>query len=175
MVVAVDGRAAELGAHLVKLVAEVRHLIGGVLVAGDDLVNGVDDDRDVVLLDRSANEFRREPVHRHGLAAQVPDVDVAEVLRLPAETAVHILKTVQAGSAVKLEVDVQHSALCTVKAEPAFALRDGDGQLDQRERLARLGRSGKQHLVSLPEHAADECRSQRRHLVPDRAHALRVG
>ena len=29
--------------------------------------------------------------------------------------------------------------------------------------------------MSLPEHAVDECRSQRRHLVPDRAHALRVG
>ena len=175
MVVTVDGRAAEFGAHLVKLVAEVRHLIGGVLVAGDDLVNRVDNDRDVVLLDGSANQLGREPVHRHGLAAQIPDVDVAEVLRLPAEAAVHVPKTVQAGGAVKLEVDVQHSALCTVEAEPAFALGDGDGQLDERERLARLGRSGKQHLVSLPEHTADECRSQRRHLVPDRAHALRVG
>ena len=175
MVVTVDGRAAEFGAHLVKLVAEVRHLVGGVLVAGDDLVDRVDDDRDVVLLDGSANQLGREPVHRHGLAAQVPDVDVAQVLRLPAEAAVHVPEAVQAGSAVKLEVDVQHSALCTVEAEPAFALGDRDGQLDQCERLARLGRSGKQHLVSLPEHAADECRSQRRHLVPDRAHALRVG
>lgn len=75
-----------------------------------------------------------------GLAAQVPDVDVAEVLRFPAEAAVHVAEAMQAGGAVKLEVDVQHSALCTVKAEPAFALRDGDGQFDERERLARLGR-----------------------------------
>ena len=39
MVVAVDHGAAEFRAHLVELVAEMRYLVGAVLVAGDDPVS----------------------------------------------------------------------------------------------------------------------------------------
>ena len=47
---AVYDRAAKLCADLIELVAEVCHLISAVLIAGDDLINWVDDDSDVVFL-----------------------------------------------------------------------------------------------------------------------------
>ena len=56
VVVAVDHGTAQLRADLVELVAKMRHLIGAVLVAGDDLVNGVDDDSDVLLFLGTADQ-----------------------------------------------------------------------------------------------------------------------
>ena len=66
----------------------------------------VDDDRDVVLLDRSANEFRREPVHRHGLAAQIPDIDIGQMLCWNPQRLINVFKTVQAAGPIQLQIDV---------------------------------------------------------------------
>lgn len=42
VMVAVDDRASQLAADVVELIAKVRHIAGGILVARDDLVNRVD-------------------------------------------------------------------------------------------------------------------------------------
>ena len=100
MVVAVDHGAAKLRAHLVELVAEMRHLVGAVLVAGDDLVNRVNDNCHVALFCGAANEFRRELVHRYAAPAQIPDVDAVDVLRRKAERRVNVFEAMQAGRTV---------------------------------------------------------------------------
>lgn len=164
---AVYHRAAKLRADLVELVAEVRHLVGGILVAGYDLVDRVDDYRKVISLCGAAYQLRRELVHRHGLAAQVPDVDIPEVLRLPAERVVDVSKSVLAGSLVQLQIDVQNTSLGDFPAEPLAPLRDSRTQLYQRERLARLRGSRDEHFVPLPENSTDKRRRKLRHVVPE--------
>ena len=124
MMVAVDNRAAEFRTNFVKLIAEPCHLVGAVFVARDDLVNRVDDNGNVILLCRPANELRREFIHWNGLAAQVPHINVAGVLRLPAEACINVLQTVQARGAVEFQIDIHDFSLRTVEAEPAFPLGD---------------------------------------------------
>ena len=98
--VAVDHGTAELCADLVKLVAEVRHLIGAVLVARDDLVYRVDHYCYVVLFLRSAYELWCKLIHWHTASSQVPDVYFAEVVGLDLHRCVHVFKTVQAACSV---------------------------------------------------------------------------
>ena len=62
----VNHRTAQLGTNLIELIAEVGHLIGAVLVAGNDLVDRVNDDRCVVLLFCSADQLRSKLVHYGG-------------------------------------------------------------------------------------------------------------
>ena len=167
VVVAVDHRTAQLGAHLVELVAKMRHLIGAVLVAGDDLVDGVEDDGGVAFLTRPADELGGQLVHGDGSTAQVPDVNVPQVLRGQAEGSIHILEAVQAGGPVQLEVDVQHFALGTGKAaQPGRALGNGNAQLNEGEALARLAGACQKHLVSLAQHPEDERVCQRGQVLP---------
>jgi hypothetical protein len=79
MVVAVNEAASALRRDLVEVVAEARHVAGGVLVAREDLVDGVEDYHRVAPVLRAADELRRELVERHRLAAQVPRVYHVEV------------------------------------------------------------------------------------------------
>ena len=77
----------------------MRHLVGAVFVAGDDLVNRVNDDRHVLFFCGAANEFRRELIHRYAAPAQEPDVDAVDVLRRKAERRVNVA-AMQAGRTV---------------------------------------------------------------------------
>ena len=81
MVMAVYNRTAKFRAHLIKLIAEMRHLICAVLVTGNNLINRVYDNGDIVLLARTADKFRCELVHRHTVSTQIPDVYIPEVIR----------------------------------------------------------------------------------------------
>src|SRR5699024_463878 len=99
--------AAKFRADKVKLVAEARHLVGAVLVAGNDFVDGVDDDGDVIPLGGAADEARGEFVHGHGLAAQVPDVEVAQIRRFHAQRRVDVVDAVQTTGPVQFQIDVE--------------------------------------------------------------------
>ena len=62
---AVDNRTPQLGTDQVKLITEFCHLVSGVFIAGNDLVDRVDDDRQVLLLLCPVNQFWSQTVHRH--------------------------------------------------------------------------------------------------------------
>ena len=131
MVVAVNDSRAEFRADLVKLVAESGHLVSAVFVAGDDLVDRVDDDSDVILLQRAADQLRRELVHRYGMTAQIPDINVSDAPRLPAHRLVDVAEAVQAARTVKLKIDIQNSALAALPIQPFLPLGNGAAQLDK--------------------------------------------
>ena len=166
VVVAVDHGAAKLRADLVKLVAEGRHLVGAVFVAGNDLINGVDDHGDVVLLQRPPDELRGQRVHGQRLAPEIPDIDIADIGRPQPHSLIHILKPVQAASSVQLQVDIEHLSLGALPLQPLLALGNGNAQLDQCKGLARLGRPGDQHLMALPQHTLDQAGGQSREVIP---------
>ena len=106
VVVAVDHRTAQLGAHLVELVAEMCHLVGTVLVAGDDLVNGVDDDGNVLLFLGSPDKLRGKPVHGFCHAAEIPDVNATEIRRRQFHCLIHVPEPVQAARPIQFQIDV---------------------------------------------------------------------
>ena len=151
--VAIDYRAPQLCADTVELVAELRHLVRAVLIAGYNLVNRVNNNRDVVLLGSAPDKLWRQLVHWHRLAAQVPDINVLQVRRYQVEGRVNIFKTMQAARPVKLQVDIQYFALGAVESYPLAAFGDGDAQLDERERLTGLAWTGQEHLVTLAQHS----------------------
>ena len=173
VVMAIDHGTAKLRADAVKLIAEMRHLIRAVFIAGNDLVDRVYDNGNVLLLCRPANELRRELVHRDRLAAQVPYIDVVEVFGLPAERRVNVPEAVQAACAVKLEVHIQDLSPRADPAEPPPPFRDRAAELDERIALPRLARPGKKHLVPLPQHPFDQRWRKLRQIVPGIGHALR--
>ena len=76
---AVDYSAAQVCTNLVKLIAKIGHLVRAVLVAGDDFVDRINDDGNVIFLGSPANQLGRQLVHGHGLAAQVPDIYVGNI------------------------------------------------------------------------------------------------
>ena len=133
VVMAVDNCSVQLRTNLVELVAEIRHLVRTVLIAGDDLIDRVDDDNVVVLLFRAPDQLRSEFVHRYRFASQVPDINVSEVLCGDSERFVDILEAVQAACAVQLKIDVQDLALSAFETQPACSFSHCYGQLDQGE------------------------------------------
>ena len=114
--VAVDDGTAQLGTDLIKLVAEGGHLVGAVLIAGDDLIDGVDDDGNVALLRRSTDEFRRQLVHGDGVATQVPNGYA--VLGRRSHGLSHVPEPVQAGRPVQLQIDIHDLALSAFESHP---------------------------------------------------------
>ena len=92
--VAVNDRTAQLGTYLIKLIAEFRHLVGTVLVAGDDLVNRVNDDCDIVLFHGPTYQLGCQLIHRDGAATEVPNVDAPQVLRGVSQGLVYVPETV---------------------------------------------------------------------------------
>ena len=164
---AVDHGAVQCAAHKVKLVAELGHLVGAVLVAGDHLINGVQHHGHVALFLGPADELGGQLVHGHGRTAQVPDVNVFQVLRRQAHGGVHILEAVQAGGPIQLQIDVQYLALGAGElAQPRLALGNGDAQLDEGKALAGLAGARQKHLVPFAQHPEDERVCQRGQVLP---------
>ena len=173
---AVDHGTVQRAAHKVELVAELCHLVGRVLVTGDDLINGVEDHGGVAFFLGPADELWGQLVHGHGRAAQIPDVDVSQVLRGQAEGGVHVLEAMQAGGPVQLQIDVQYLALCAGEtAQPRPAFGDGDAQFDEGKALARLAGACQQHLVALAQHSGDEGIGQRGQALPVVGQTLGLG
>ena len=154
--VTVDDGAVQLGADLVELVAEVGHLVGAVFVACDDLINRVDDDGRVVLLGCPADELRRQLVHGDGFAAQLPDVDVGNVVGWPSQGVVYVFKAVQTARPVQFQVDVQDAPLGAVPVEPLPSFGDSNGHLDEGEGLAGFRGACQHHLVPFPQYALNK-------------------
>ena len=173
--VTVDHGAAQLGADPVELIAEFRHFVRAVFVAGDDLVDRVEYHGREAPFPAAADQPGRELIQRHDAAAQIPDRDIVDVFAFPAQRGVYVLKAVLAAGRIKLQIDVEHTALRAMKAQPLPPLGNGGAQLDQRKGFARLARAGEQQLVSLPQHALDQRRRKRRHIVPDLGERLHIG
>ena len=133
MVMAVDHSAAQLSTDLVELVTESGHLVGAVLITGDDLVNRVDNYRQKTAFQGAADQLWCQLVHGHALASQVPDLDVIRVPRLQPQSGVHVGETMDAAGPIQLKVHIQHLALSTGKSHPVGALGNADAQLDQAE------------------------------------------
>lgn len=108
---AVDRRAGEFGADLVELVAEVGHLLRAVFIARNDLVDRVDDDRQIPLVPRPADELRSELVHREALPAQVPDVDIPDVRRRDLHRGVYVPEAVETARPVQLQIHIEYAPL----------------------------------------------------------------
>ena len=135
---AVDHGAPELGAYPVELITERSHLIRGIFIAGNNLVNGIDDHGDVVLLLSPADQLRSELVHRHGASSEIPDVEIVERSRSPADRFVDVCEAVQAARLRELEIDIHDAPLRAVESEPVPSLGDRDRELDQSVGFARL-------------------------------------
>ena len=138
VVMAIDNRHTQFCTDLVKLVAEVGHLVRAVLVAGDDFINGVNHNGYVVLLGGPAYEHRSQFVHRPGLTTQVPDINVFKVVRFPSESLVHIPETVQTAGPIQLQIHIQDSPLGALPSQPLPALRNGYTHLNLQEGLSGL-------------------------------------
>ena len=174
MVVRVDHGAPQTGRDLVELVAERRHLLGAVFVPRQHLVNGVDDDGRIPPAMGAPDQFRGEPVHGDRMPAKVPDVDRRNGLRQPAEGGIDVPEPVDAGWPVQLQIDVQDRPLPAAPPQPLPTLRDGDGQLDQGERFARLGRADEARLVAGSQQAGNQLRGQRRRVGKHLGQGLRI-
>ena len=164
--VAVDHGRPQVGAYNVELVAKVRHLVCTVFITGNNLINRIDNDRDVVFFGCPTNELWRQPVHRHALSSQVPDIDIIKVCRFNVHGLIYILETMQTARPVKLQINVHHLAFCTIPPQPLLALCDRYAKLDKRIRLSSLRRTCKQHLMPLPKHAVNKWRRKRRQIIP---------
>ena len=173
---AVNHRTPQLPADQVELVAELGHLIGGVFVAGQHLVDGVQDHRDVAPVFGPADQFGGQLVHGHRSPPQVPQVDPVHMVGGKAQGLVDVGKPVEAGRPVQFQVDIQHpSRGAGPPAQPLGPLGDADGQLDQGKALARLAGAGQQHLVALPQHPFDQGRGQLGQMSPAGRQGLGVG
>ena len=102
VMMAVDHRHAQLCTHLIKLVAEVRHLVRAVLVTSDDLIDRINNNSNIILFSRPPDQHGRQFIHRPGLSTQVPDIYILKVLWIPAQRLIHITETMQAAGPVQL-------------------------------------------------------------------------
>ena len=115
---AVDHAAGQTVGNTVELIAEHGHLISTVLIAGDDLVNGINDNGSISGFLGSPDELWCKLVHRFRLATQVPDVNVLRMRLLDVQCLVHVIEAVQTAVGVQLKVDVENLALCALKTHP---------------------------------------------------------
>ena len=163
---AINNSASALGDNLVKLVAELRHLVGRVLVAGNDFIDGVNDGSDESFILYPSNQFPCQLIHRLRLAAQVPYLYVADIFGRNAQGFIYILEPVEAARPVQFQIHICNFPLGAAEPQPLLIFCYGNSQFDERERLARFAGSGNQHLVSLPQHSLDKFRGQLRHIIP---------
>ena len=159
---AVNRRRAHLGANLIELVTESAHVAGVVFIAGDDLVNRVDDHGGELLVLHAPDQYGNQSVQRQGMPAQVPDDDVVRVRRRKAQLAVDRDEAVDARRRVDLQIHIQDSALGTRETQPCASLGDGDRQFNEQKALARLARPGDQHLVPAAQDATNQLGRLRR-------------
>ena len=131
MMVAVDHRCAQLGAYPVKLIAESGHLVGAVFVAGDNFIDRVDDDGDIVLLHAAADQLRCQFIHGHCPTSQIPNIHVGQVSRFPAQRLIYIPEPVQTACPIQFQIDIHHPSFGTGEAKPRLPFGNGDGQLYQ--------------------------------------------
>ena len=106
VVVTVYYGAVQLIADPVKLIAELCHLVSGILVTGDYLIDRVNDNSGIIPLHRTPDQTGRKLRHRHGLPPQVPDVNILRVDPLDLVGVTDVLDTVQATCPVKFQIDI---------------------------------------------------------------------
>ena len=169
VMVAVDDRASQLAADVVELIPEVRHIAGGILIARDDLVNGVDDDRREIHVLTPPDDDLRQLIHRKCLAPEIPHDEIAgagvhrEILCL-----IDMLQSVDERLPVDFQIDIEHAALHALPAQELPAGGDGKCQLHQPEGLPRLGGACQYSLVPQTEDPIDQDWIQRRRVIDDR-------
>ena len=93
--VAVDHSAAQFRTNLIELITEMRHLVSTVFVTGDDFINRIYNDSNIILLCCTPDQLRRQLIHRNRLATQIPYIDIRQIARLPPHCRINILKTMQ--------------------------------------------------------------------------------
>ena len=152
----VDDRRARLGRYPVEQVAEDGHVPGAVLVARDDLIDGVDDDRRQPLVLHPPDQPGSQFVQRRRLAPQRPDRHLLRLLPVDAQPAEYLLEPGIEAVPVDFQVDVEHLSPPALPAQPFTARGDGSGQFHQQERLARLAGSRYEHLMSDAERPLDQ-------------------
>ena len=155
MVMAVNRRAAGFRANLIELVAELPHFGRLVLVPGDDLVDGVDDDGIKVLVTYTADEFRHKLVKGNSVSAQVPDDDILRFVHGQMEHIVDFEEASDAACRIDFEVDIEHPPLAASEPQPRNSLSDGDAKLHEEKRLPCFGRAGNEHLMPAPQDAVN--------------------
>src|SRR3712207_8590592 len=101
---AVDGAAPGLRAYLVELVTERAHFGGVVLIARDDLVNGIDDDGVKVLIPHTADEFRHKLIERNGVTSEVPYHNAVRIIYRQTEHLVDFEESVDRACRIDLKV-----------------------------------------------------------------------
>ena len=163
--VAVDGSTSGLGADAVKLVAESAHVRRIIFIAGDDLVNRVDNDRIQPLVSHPPDHLWHQLIQRNRVASQIPDHDVLGVFHRNLKSLIDLEKTVDGRGRIDLQIDIEHASLPAGKAEPVLSFCNGDAELHQKKALSCFGGSGEKHLVASPQDSLDQLLRERRRIV----------
>ena len=122
VMVAVDDRASQLAADVVELISKVRHIAGGVLIACDDLVNGVDDDRREVHILTPPDDDLCQLIHRERLAPEIPHDEIAGAwMHRHALCPVDVLQSVDERLLIDFQIDIEHAPLSALPAEERAA------------------------------------------------------
>ena len=175
MMVYIYDRCARLRGDPVELIAELRHLLRRVLVAGQYLIDRVDDNRLVAVLFRPPDKLRNKLVDAFRPPSQVPYIKLLECLAWHACGLADVLKSMQAAIPIQLKIDVQDAPLSAFPADPRPAGCDRQTELDEQEGLPCLGSADDQHLVAFPEHSRDKLRRHWRKIVDDVIDILEIG
>ena len=166
---AVDDRASQLAADVVELIPEVRHIAGSILVARDDLVNRVDDDRLKMHVLTPPDDDLCQLIHRERLAPEIPHDEIAGAwMHRHTLCPVDVLQPIYKRLLVDFQIDIEDFPLPASPSQELAAGRNGKRQLHQPERLARLRGTCQYSLVPQSEDAVDQDRIQRRRVVDDR-------
>ena len=169
VMVAVDDRASQLAADVVELIAEVRHIAGGIFVTRDDLVNRIDDDRCEVHVLTPPDDDLCQLIHRKRLASEIPHDEIAGAgVHRHALCPVDVFQSVDERFLVDFQIDIEDFPLPASPSQKLTAGRNGKRQLHQPERLPRLRGACQYSLVPQTEDAVDQDRIQRRRVIDDR-------
>ena len=137
----INDRAIKLRCDAVELITKMSHLFGAVLIACNDFVNRVDDNRRVLLFNGSPDEFWSQLIHRQRFSPKIPYIDIRKAAGFPAKFCVHVFKSMQARGGVKLQIHIQDSSLGAIPIQPFAAFGNGDNKFYKGKGLTRLRRS----------------------------------
>ena len=92
---AVNRSSPQLRTYLVKLVAEFRHLVCGVFITGDDLVDRVNDNCFVMPVLGPSDQLWSQLIHGQAPSPEVPYINVTNAVWACSQGIVDIPEAVQ--------------------------------------------------------------------------------
>ena len=137
MVVAVDHGTAQLGADPVEHIAECSHIGSTVFIAGDHFIDRIQNNSLVAFLAGFPDHFISQLVKRSSVSSQGPDIYIPAGLT-QSHGCPDILDPLPGAFPVNFQIDIQHTSLFTLHAQPWQAFTDAHSQLQEQEGLSHF-------------------------------------